>query len=233
MSQPKKISVICALYIGDRPVQVDNIIEDKLYYYKKQLEYFSKYKDEIHKFYFITTFQKEEYIKYLYEMQLNTQADTKIEIICKANFGGSYTSWKKGLEIDNGQSDLIFLVEDDYVINSVSSIKTIVDDFEKDPDLFYYCGLWRDNHAAISNGIINNKMFIQSKLKFATIDNKITRKTLFDNQKSYLEPFRTIGYKMEDYKEKYSSGFSNGVNNINEYGVEGGTIIFEPLTITE
>lgn len=230
MNNPK-LSVICALYIGNRPVQVDDIIYDKLYYFKKQLEHLEQYTDKIHKFYFVTTFENNKYKKKYTDKLLEYQ-NNKIYFTFKENVGGSYTSWKSGLKLDNGESDLIFLIEDDYVLYNTESIESIVDDFKRESDLFYYCGLWRDNHAAVSNGIINNKMFIESKLEFDTIDS-IDRNTLFINQEKFLEPFRLNNYKIKDYAQKYSSQFSHGVNNIQEFGVKDSSIIFKPLTITK
>lgn len=236
----EKISVICALYIGDRPVQIENIIYNKLHYFEKQLEYFQKYKNKIFKFYFIVTFENENYFE-KYKNILTKYGDDKIHISFKENLGGSYTSWKFGLELDKGESDLIFLIEDDYVIYDEKSIDNIISDFKIDNDLFYYCGEWSTfpmqiknrnivEHAAISNGIINNKMYYSSGYKFDTI-NAITREDLFLNQITFLEPFRLNGYKMKDYKLKYSSMFSHGINQIEEKGISSSDIIFYPLTI--
>lgn len=226
-----KISVICALYIGNRPVQVHNLKYDKLYYFGKQLEYLDRYKDKIDKFYFVTTFQDSEQ-ESLYQPILQKYSNEQVQIIVKPNLGGSYTSWSHGLELDNGYSDLVFLIEDDYVIKDTESIDLIISDFQMESDLFYYCGLWRENHASISNGIINNKMYHQSELKFQTVDS-ILRQDLFNNQINFLEPFRNKLYKLKDYKSKYSSIFSNGVDTMIEYGVPNGKVIFHPLTITK
>jgi hypothetical protein len=239
MKNKKKISIICALYIGDRPVQVDNIINDKLYYFHKQLEYFEKYKNKISKFYFVVTFENDFYEKN-YKKILNEYKSDLIDISFKENLGGSYTSWKFGLELDNGESDLIFLIEDDYVIYDEKSIDNILSDFEIDNELFYYCGEWNINpiriknrnitgHASISNGIVNNKMYYSSGYKFETID-EITRTDLFLNQITFLEPFRLNGYKIKDFKNKYSSMFSHGINKIEEFGISSGDIIIYPLT---
>lgn len=236
----EKISVICALFIGNRPVQIDNIIENKLYYFQKQLEYLEKYKNKIFKFYFVVTFENENYFEE-YKDILNRYNDDIINVSFKENLGGSYTSWKFGLELDNGESDLIFLIEDDYVIYCEKSINNIISDFKIDNELFYYCGEWSTKpiqiknryiieHASMSGGIINNKMYHLSQYKFDTVD-EITRKDLFLNQITFLEPFRLNGYKIKDYTSKYSSIFSYGVNQIQEKGIAESDIILYPLTI--
>ena len=236
----EKISVICALYIGNRPVQVDNIIINKLYYFQKQLEYLEKYKNKIFKFYFVVTFENENYFEE-YKDILNSYNNDIINVSFKENLGGSYTSWKFGLKLDNGESDLIFLIEDDYVIYDTKSIDNIVSDFKINNELFYQCGEWSTTpmqiknryiiaHAAISNGIINNKMYHSSQYKLDTID-EITREDLFLNQITFLEPFRIAEYKIKDFKDKYSSMFSHDVNKIEEKGVKNGEIIFYPLTL--
>lgn len=236
----KKISIVCALYIGNRPVQLENLLSDKLYYFQKQLEYLEKYKNKIFKFYFVVTFENSDYYE-TYKDILSKYKNESIDISFKENLGGSYTSWKFGLELDNGQSDLIFLIEDDYVVYDEKSIDNIILDFENDDKLFYYCGEWSTTpmtiknrsivaHAAISNGIINNKMYHSSGYKFDTTD-EITRTDLFLNQITFLEPFRLNGYKIKDYKSKYSSMFSHGVNRIEEKGIQSSDIIFYPLTI--
>lgn len=240
MINNKKISIVCALYIGNRPVQVNNIQNDKLYYFNKQLEYLKKYKNKISKFYFVTTFQDNIHFE-TYKNILKKYESEQIKIIFKENLGGSYTSWKVGLEIDNGESDFVFLIEDDYVIYDKNSINNIMSDFEEDLDLFYYCGMWSttpmtikgitiESHAAMSGGIINNKMYNLSPYKFDVVD-EIEREYLFLNQITFLEPFRKEGYKIKDYSSKYSSLFSHGVNRIKEFGVNGGDIIIYPLTI--
>ena len=229
-NQFSKISVICALYIGNRPVQVSNILHDKLYYFNKQLNYLKTYKNKIHKFYFVTTFQDGEHL-IDYKDKLISHEDDIVKIIIKPNQGGSYTSWKEGLKHDSGDSDLVFLIEDDYVVDSETSINEIVKDFKSSPDLFYYCGLWRQNHASISNGIINNKMYHESGLEFQTIDS-VERHILFENQLKFLEPFRTKNYIIKDFTKKYNSEFSDGVDKMVQYGIPNGLVIFNPLTKT-
>lgn len=238
-NESKKISIICALYIGDRPVQVRNIKNDKLYYFKKQLEYFQKYQHLIHKFYMVVAFENEK-IRHEYTDILKSH-DNIIFYFKSENTGGSYDSWSVGLELDNGESDLVFLIEDDYIIYNENSIKNIVEDFNADPDLFFYCGWWSttplthsmgitvNEHAAVSNGIINNTLYQESNLKFK-IEKGSDRTIFFLNQMIYMEPFREANFKIKDIRKKYSCMFSNGVNNIQEYGIEGGDIIFYPLT---
>ena len=72
-------------------------------------------------------------------------------------------------------------------------------------------------------------MYHESLFKFDVI-NKISREDLFLNQITFLEPFRNSGYKIKDFKDKYSSMFSHGVNKIEEKGILNGEIIFYPLT---
>ena len=67
------------------------------------------------------------------------------------------------------------------MVDSETSINLILSDFQEEPSIFYYCGLWRENHAAISNGVINNKLYHNSNLEFQTI-NEISRNALFTNQ---------------------------------------------------
>jgi hypothetical protein len=50
------------------------------------------------------------------------------------------------------------------------------------------------------------------------------------NQITFLEPFRLNGYKIKDFKNKYSSMFSHGINKIEEFGISSGDIIIYPLT---
>lgn len=240
-NQFEKISVICSLYIGNRPVQVNEMHDNKLYYFNKQLEYLKRYKHRIYKFYFVTTFE-DQYHSQTYKPKLLDFQNEQVNFIFKENLGGSYTSWKEGLKFDNGESDLIFLIEDDYVIYQEKSIDIIISDFNDEPDLFYYCSSWSDilitvqgtritSHANISNGIINNRLYYNSSDEFQVV-NKIERQSLFLNQILFLEPFRIKGYKIKDYKNKYSSMFSHGVNQIEEFGIPNGEIIIYPLTKT-
>jgi len=236
-----KISYTIAAYFGKRNVKHPNCLENPIWYVSQQINYINKQSVFIERIYIICTFDKETDNKYIID-QLNEyySSDKRIVIKVKENDGASYTSWKFALHEDNGYSDYVILMEDDYMLYSEDSVELLLEYFEKDSNLFYLCQFWNTNpyiqnglnivaHAAMSNGVINNKMYHDLRIN-RNMDFKVKYGTGYDvycsNQATFLDDYNISGCLFKDIREKYSVYFPH--SDI-EYGKADGKKLIVPI----
>ena len=244
----KKVSIIIAAYFGQRNAFHSKYADDKLFYMKKQLEYCNNISNQLHKIYIPCTFDdsvdKDKIIQ-----ELKTYKFNKDFIIYeRENIGGSYCSWHTALQIDNGDSDFIILLEDDYLIDSEIVIPAMLNYWNIDPDLLYLCQLWQEEtiwhekyqtylppHAGMSAGILNNKLYHQLKTEktldfnlMYTPSNEFSERFSYmvENQKSFLDAYRLAGYKIKDWRKEASSYFPH--DDV-DYGKDGGHKMLTPI----
>lgn len=237
-----KLSYVISAYFGNRHTPSEHLLNDPLYYIKQQMSGINKCKNDISKIYLICTFDnsfnQSQVLDYLVELKQN---DNRILLYERDNLGGSYCSWQSALWEDNGESDYVFLVEDDYVLEDPNGINFLMENyFREEPDLFYLCQLWSkklyntfgDNipeHASMSCGIINNKLYDKYR-KENGIDFKLWYgtgyETMWRNQSCFLENHRQMGLKFRDWTDKCSSYFPQSDL---EYGQKDGIKILKSL----
>lgn len=241
----EKIGYIISSYFGKRATCHPNYINDKIFYIKTQLAQISKLNIKLERIYIICTFDdsvnKPKLLSELYQLK---QDRNDIILITRENLGGSYCSWDTALNLDMGFCDYIVLVEDDYTISDKTSITDMLEYFNKDSELFYLCQLWVNtphqtksgitvpNHAGISNGMINNKLYHELKnngLKFQVKYEPATYNVMWENQALFLEPYRKNGNLIKDYTDKYKSTFCIAQDTETVQGNLNGTEIFIPI----
>jgi len=240
----QKIGYTIAAYFGNRVNYHSQYLIDPLFYIKVQLQYISKLNTRFEKIYIICTFddtaEKVNIMNNLY-LLVSLLGDNVI-VIPRENLGGSYTSWHMALDIDNGYCDYMILEEDDYTIFDVNSVDYMLEYFKIHTDLFYLCTYWTDkpypvdgvmipNHAAISNGMLDNKLYQELKSKGLDfrLEYNIGKECIFRNQASYLEPYRLQGIKMVDFRHEHSAIFSHSPTQETEFGNPLGAKIFVPI----
>lgn len=236
------LSYSIAAYFGNRNTGHKYLLEDKTYYVKKQIEHLKKCSIPISKIYIVCTFADDINQDEIFEIIKNIQIlDNRIHIFIRDNLGGSYCSWQYSLWEDDGYSDYVFLVEDDYVIDDPNGISFLIENYIKpQPNLFYLCQLWSktpyntfgDNipeHAAMSCGIINNKIYDEYRKEYE-IDFKVWYEkgyqTMWRNQSCFLENYRQLGFKFSDWTDRCSSYFPQSDM---EYGKSDGIKILKSL----
>jgi UDP-galactopyranose mutase len=238
-----KIGYVISAYFGNRNVMHDKLNLDNLYYIKLQLEYIKKSIVPISNVYIICTFDSNQNSNsILSQLENLTKEDETISVYSRENLGGSYCSWKFALDIDNGNSDYILLLEDDYVMYDPNSINYLLKYFYNDNDLFYLCQYWNETpyhcgyynniipaHAALSIGMINNKLYNKYKNENG-IDFKLTYESGYPamnaNQASFLENYRSNNIKIMDWRDNYSSYYPH--SDI-DFGIVDGPFIFKPI----
>lgn len=239
------IGYTIAAYFGERATCHPKYKDDNLFYIKTQLKQIDKLNTKIGKIYIVCTFDEivdeNKIISDLYELQNNRN---DIIIITRKNLGGSYCSWNWALQIDDGNCTHMVLVEDDYTVYTPDSITHMLEYFSESPELFYLCQMWTTipyttksgiilpNHAGVSNGMINNKLYHKSKSKGLSFQLKYLPASydiMWENQALFLEPYRKAEYLIKDYRDKYKSTFCNAQDVETIQGNITGTEIFVPI----
>lgn len=241
-----KTSVVIAAYFTDNRFGVPNLyFQDCLFFIKKHIEILNEFKNQLEDIYFVCTFDepfsKKEYVNSYFEDVLKN--NSKISIFERENLGGSYASWHSVLNYDNGKSDYIIFVEDDYGLLS-GAIDKMHKYYKETPEMIYLCQLWNTNrythdgmdiaaHAQISNGMINAKLYKELKEKVGldfTLYYTPGKTTIYNNQVSFLEQYRSNGILIRDMKDKYGCVFNNDSNSSINFCNQNGEHIFMPIT---
>lgn len=239
-----KIGYTIAAYIGKREHVHDKCINDPLFYIKIHLDKIQKSIIKLDKVYIICTFSSDVDKEAILEELKNITKNFKNIIISdRPNLGGSYCSWHLALTMDLGYCDYILLLEDDYTLYDENSISYLLDYFNEDSDILYLAQLWSKHlyekdglnipeHAAISNGIINNKLYYKIKTE-KDIDFNLQYgdgyRSMYINQAAFLENYRKEGYKLKHWADKDSSIYKGDKTLLIEYGNENGRKILIPI----
>lgn len=237
------LSYCIAAYFGnDRHSPSECLKNEPTFYIKKQIEGLQKCNTSISKIYIVCTFANDvDRYEILSILNDFTKKDERIIILTRDNLGGSYCSWQYCLWYDDGYSDYIFLVEDDYILDERDGIDFLFENyFAKELDIFYLCQYWSKilfenlgvsvaEHAAMSCGIINNKIYDEYR-KQCGIDFKLEFEvgyvTMWRNQACFLENHKNAGLKIIDWTKMCSSYFPQ--HQI-EYGNPNGRKILKPI----
>jgi len=242
----KKTSVAIALYFSSNRDRVpDGYLNDYLFFAKTHLDNLLKFKDKIHKIYFVYTQDESSvdsnYIEsYFYEI---LEKFTNVIVLKRPNLGGSYASWHNVLEFDNNESDFITFIEDDYSLTDCG-IDKMLNYYEETPEMIYLCQLWNNErytkdgmdiagHAQISNGMINNKLYNKLKnengLDFTLYFNP-GKISIYNNQVSFLEQYRKNNILIRDMKNEYACVYLNGKDSIINFCKKDGEDVFIPIS---
>lgn len=240
-----KIGYIIPLYFGPRNHIHPKYNDDIFFLIKTQFEYIEKLKNKFDKIYIICTFHDwGSSDNIINKLKLLLKDYNNVVIEKRENLGGSYCSWKHALNMDNGECDYIFLNEDDHVLFEPNIIGELLQYWDETPELFYLCQYWTDkpysifhnginysfpNHATMSAGMINNKLY--HKLR---IENNLDFNVIYDggynvmylNQSMFLEDYRLNNVLIKDWRDKYSSYFPHSDM---DFGNENGLKLLMPI----
>jgi hypothetical protein len=240
-----KTSIAIAAYFGNRHGVPKKYINDYLYFLKTHLDSLNKMTNDVHKIYLVCTYDESfvnmDYINsYFYEILENNE---KILILNRPNLGGSYAGWHNVLEFDNNESDYMVFVEDDYILKD-NGIQKMLEYYNETPEMIYLCQLWNRErytkdgvdileHAQISNGMMNVKLYHELKIKNGldfTLYLSPGKVAIYNNQASFLEQYRKNGILIRDMKEKYSCVYNNDSTSVINFCNPNGEDVFIPVT---
>ena len=240
----QKVSYCIAAYFGERNNQNPEIKHDPLYYIKQQLIGLEKQTIRFNHIYIICKFDEASPKDAILSALKALCAEERFIIQDRENLGGSYSSWAYALNhLDQRQSDFVFLVEDDHILQENNATETLLDYFKKDPDILYLCQFWTSkpyhwdwegqqyavsHHAALSCGIMNIEQL--KKADDQCIGFRLLQqsgyKPMWINQAQFLEDFRLNGYKITSWSDDHSAYY---IHNDIEHGNPDGMKMLVPL----
>jgi hypothetical protein len=245
-----KIGYIIPLYFGGpRSYVHPNCQTDTLFYIKTQFQFIEKLNTKLDKVYVIFAFDSRLDADTAQEIRNNlfTLCSQYENVVLRErkNLGGSYCSWEYALDLDNGKCDFIFLTEDDYVLWDPNVVEEVLTYFNQFDDLLYLCQWWKEHpytvhygnihqvipvHAAMSAGIINNKMYHKLKIErnlYFKLVHEEGYQAMYANQAMFLENYRQNGIHIRDWREVFSSYFPH--DDV-DYGNANGLKVLVPIT---
>jgi hypothetical protein len=230
---------IVAFYFGSRrtPATRDAISTDTYSLVKTHLSFLSESRPEgLNRVMLVVnqenpesgTLHCSEIAKLVEQTQLD---DLEVLIVARDNNDFSYGAWQDALLIgmDNNPT-YAFLCEDDYIPCTSTFARGFLDRF--DDRTAYVCSLYRDNHAAISNGFISYEKCRDAYQRFGTIFALIgaTNYTTAEcNQINFLSILQR-DYLVHDVTQQFNTHFLDWRNEIVIYGDAESETLIKPIT---
>jgi hypothetical protein len=155
------------------------------------------------------------------------------DVIVRDNSGFSYGAWHEGIlhNINNKEITHHFLIEDDYLPQCSDFLEWFL--FVENEDTKYVASLWKENHAAMSNGLLNHKKALDTYKKYGTVFQLKTNASEsywdgFDNQRHYLNLIE--GHGIDTTQVGYN-GYFNINRQIDNYGKLQGPLLINPILV--
>ena len=228
--------IVC-FYFGERRVETTNLLllSDRYFFVEKHLDFIKKNEtvlNDINNIVLVINNSNDEDLESVTNIKNEYSFSDKIIIMGRDNSNYSYGGWNESLinQINlNTSSSHAFLCEDDYIPCDENFHKKFIEFFKS--DVIYVCQLYKNNHAAISNGFISYNLikdyYNNTKELFVLNNNNNDYKSAEINQITFLNNFKNL--KCIDISEKYCSKFLDFNNGIVVYGNKTGEELIKPI----
>jgi len=155
-----------------------------------------------------------------------------IEVIFRGNDGFSYGAWDTAIKQTlRKKFDYYFLIEDDYVPVKEDFYKPFIE--KMDENTSYVAQLYKENHAAISNGLLSRKkvleVFKQHNKVFDIIDGH-NSEVGTKNQVSFLGLFPKNSFK-DVADVSYVPFLESNKDSVADYGDKEKPILIKPIDL--
>jgi hypothetical protein len=169
-----KICYIINFYFGERRKTIEKYTnEDRLFFYKKQIEFLEKYSHSLSKIIFTCNIEKADY-KYVSELFKITPKyiqNAEIEIHFRENYGLSYGGWADAYDRNEDEYDYFIFNEDDYFFCQNNWDSYLANKFNSYDDAGFLCMAirepqeWNDykKHAGHAASISSNQVLKKIK----------------------------------------------------------------------
>lgn len=211
------IGYVVACWFDARRNPQEGMQEDPLFNIKQHVEALNTLKHSIEATVFVFNNDGTEAFPWVLrsaQAYIRENLKTNFYMIEHDNVGISYGAWEAGMQFLGRNFDYTILLEDDYVPILNNFDRAFIDIGKDDPNVFYVCQLDSLNfkqalphrHAAISNGVIKNKMYWDvydargEGFNFTPSGGCILghEGDLTSSQIHYLDNFFEAGYEMKD-----------------------------------
>lgn len=225
---------VISFYFGQRRSPITNAItkSDKYVLVKKHIQFLEgniNLLNDIGKIVFVISDVNDTDLNNVKEIISKSIINDKILVFGKNNDNYSYGCWNDALlNRINGGSKYAFLCEDDYIPCNTDFHKYFIEYFTD--DVAYVCQLYKNNHAAISNGFISYDKCRINYVKFNTIfklsKNQKGYTSAQEDQVHFLDFFGD--FKKLDITDKFISNFIS-LDKIVSYGNTNGIELIKPI----
>ena len=216
-----KTCYVINFYFGERRKTVDLYNQNRLIFYKKQIEVLEKYVHSLNKIIFTCNIEKEDY-KYVSELFKITPKfiqNAEVELYFRENYGLSYGAWSDAFDRNEDKYDYFIFNEDDYFFIQNNWDKYLVNKFNQYNDCGFVCPIvrephhWNDykKHAGHSTNISSNKVLKEIKQKFGSLphgDKKDYHSNERIGQIGQTSSCLELGYNIYDIRDEYRVSFA-------------------------
>lgn len=225
---------IVSFYFGHRRSPIINTVtkNDKYILVKKHLEFLecnTKIVDDIGKIVFVISDTNKTDFDNVQNIVNGSKLKDNVILLGKNNDNYSYGCWNEALlnRINCG-SKFAFLCEDDYIPCNNEFHNLFINYFND--DVVYVCQLYKNNHAAISNGFISYDKcrVVYNKLNTIFKLSKVQKNyaSAEEDQMHFLDFFNE--YVKLDITDKFYSKFIS-IDKIILYGNTNGIELIKPI----
>ena len=217
-----KICYVINFYFGERRKTIEKYTnEDRLFFYKKQIELLEKYSHSLSKIIFTCNIEKDDY-KYVSELFKITPKDiqgAEVELHFRENHGLSYAAWSDSFDRNEDKYDYFIFNEDDYFFIQDNWDRYLLNKFNSYNDCGFVCAAirephhWNDykKHAGHSASISSNKVLKEIKTKYGSLPHG-NKKDYDSNQKlgQINQTFSSLelGYNVYDIRDDFRVSFA-------------------------
>jgi len=229
MENPK-VCYNIVFYFGDRRKPIDQYEEDRLFYYKKQIEYLASVPHNLTSIIFTINFREEDYkyVSEIFEITPKKIGSAEVILSFRKNVGLSYGGWNDTFKNYKTKYDYYIFNEDDYFFIEPNWDTYLVTKYSTSENCGYLCPLvrnpdkWNDykKHAGHSAGIASSETLLKVWNKFGCLPHKSVNVNYKngesdinylqgeDSQRIFSFAFIEIGMNILDIFEDYRVPFS-------------------------
>ena len=216
-----KTCYVINFYFGDRRKTIDSYNQDRLIFYKKQIEVLEKYSHTLDKIIFNCNLEKEDYhyVSKLFKITPKYIQGAEVEIHFRENYGLSYGAWSDAFDRNEDKYDYFIFNEDDYFFVQNKWDSYLINKYNQYDDCGFVCPVvrephhWNDykKHAGHSTNISSNKVLKEIKQKFGFLPHS-DKKDYHSNERlgQINQTFSCIelGYNIYDIRDDYRVSFA-------------------------
>jgi len=212
-----KVCYIVNMYLGERRVELQPQVEDRLLFYKHQILTLSKYKHNLSKIFLNFNLREQDvpYINEILALAPKQIQNTPVEVTFRPNKGFSYGAWSDIFVKHQDEFDYYIFNEDDCFVTEDNWDSYFVKAFNTYENCGYLCGVAYEHdeqyphHAANAFGITSYKILNEIYQKHGKLPGEMDtypEMGQLDHSKAYTD----LGYEFYDIRESYKVFHSVG-----------------------
>lgn len=217
-----KTCYVINFYFGNRRKTIEKYTkDDRLFFYKKQIELLEKYSHSLSKIIFTCNIEKEDYkyVSDLFRITPKYIQGVEVELHFRENYGLSYAGWSDAYDRNEDKYDYFIFNEDDYFFVQNNWDIYLKNKFDSYSDAGFVCvairepNRWNDykKHAGHSASISSNKVLKEIKDKYGSLPHvKSNKYSEVEKESQINQSFccLELGYNIYDIRDDFRVPFA-------------------------